>query len=420
MRKGVELGAQTALHELTSHAKPISAREDISRVAAVSCQDEVLGAMIGEALHTVGLEGVVTVDDSQRCETTMEILEGIVFEQGFLSPDMATDERGTVAELRNPYILICDTKFSDPQDLLPALICAAEDDRSCLIISDGVEGEALGLIHKNKVEGDMDIVCVTAPLYGEGRRWRMEDMAVQTGGTFVTEELGINIRNVTREMLGTAEYVKVTKDQTVIVGGGGDPSLIENKVKELRYLAAHTDYDFNRRRYQERLAKFVSGVARIEVGGRTEPELWERKMRVEDGVNAARASCEEGVVAGGGVALLNIAPAVEEKAGQLTGDVKAGAMAVAAALKAPVKQIAANAGLEGNAVAGRLLEQPPGTGYDVEREQYMDMFEAGVIDPVKVTRLALECALSVSVTLLTTEAGITEPVSTGKPEEDRR
>lgn len=406
VRAGMKRAGRVASALLTTGARPISTKEEIAQIAAISCQDRELGEMIGEALSAVGLEGVITVYDSQKCETTLELLEGIVFERGLISPFMATDKDQTEAELHDPYILICDKKFTDPQDLLPILIQAAEDDRSCLIISDGVEGEALALILKNKQEGDMDIVCVTAPLYGEGRRWRMEDLAVQTGGTFVTEQLGVDIREVTRDMLGTAKCVKVTRDRTVITGAGGDPAAVEDRVKELRYLVEHTDYAFNKERYRERLAKFVSGVAQIYVGGRTEPELWERKMRVEDAVNAARAAYEEGVVAGGGVALLNTVPGLTELASTLEGDERTGALAVIAAVKAPAMQVAANAGMDGGAVVARLMTQAPGVGYDVDAERYVDMFEAGVVDPVKVTRMALECALSVSETLLTTEAGI--------------
>lgn len=408
IRNGIKKAAETALRELVVDAKPITTKEEISKVAAISCQDEQLGNMIGEALHTVGPEGVITIDDSNRFETTLDIQEGIVFDRGFLSPFMATDERQIVAELYDPYILICDTKFEDPHDLLPTLIAAAEDGRSCLIISEGVEGEAMGLILKNKREGDMDIVCVTAPLYGEGRRWRMEDLAIQTSGTFVTKELRIGIREVTREMLGTAAYVKVTKERTVITGADGDPAAIEKKIQEIKHLIEHTDYEFNKARYKERLARFVSGVAKIDVGGRTEPEIWDRKMRIEDAVNAARAAYEEGVVPGGGIALLNLVPRLKELSSELEGDERAGVLAVISAMKAPARQIVINAGLDGTAIVERLLNEAPGTGYDVSQDKFVNMFEVGVFDPVKVTRLALECALSVSSTLLTTEAGITD------------
>ena len=408
LRRGIQSGASAASAALADMARPVSTREDMARVAAISCADETLGDMIGEALDRVGPEGVVTVENGQRLETALNILEGIVFERGFVSPLMATDEMKTAAELDDPYILLCDKKFTDAQDLIPALMCAAEDDRPILIISDGVEGEALALIHTNKVEGDMDIVCVPAPLYGEGRRWRMEDMAVQTGGVYVTAELGLDVRKVTRDMLGTAKHVKVTRQQTVITGPGGDPAAIEKRVQELRWLVEHTDYEFDRQRHRERLAAFVSGVVRIDVGGRTEPEIWERKMRVEDAVNAARAAREEGVVPGGGIALLNAAPALDALEETLEGDERTGVMALRRAIEAPVRQIAVNAGLDGGAVTARLLREKPGTGYDADRDCYADMLEAGVIDPVKVTRLALECAASLTATLLAAEAGVTD------------
>lgn len=325
MRRGIQKAARTATETLLRRARPIRTPEEIAQVAMISCQDTQLSGMIGQALDCVGLEGVISVEDSQRTDTTMELLEGIVFDRGFLSPKMATDELQSVAELHDPYILLCDAKFTDPQDLIPALILAAEDERSCLIVSDGVEGDAMGLVLKNKIEGDMDIVCVTAPLYGEGRKWRMEDLAVQTGGTYITKELGENIREVTRDMLGTAAYVKVTRQQTIITGAGGNPDMVQNRIQELQYLVGHTDYEFNRQRYRERLATFVSGVAKISVGGRTEPEIWERKMRAEDAVHAARAAYEEGVVPGGGTALLNLIPQVQALAASLTGDEQTGA-----------------------------------------------------------------------------------------------
>jgi chaperonin GroEL len=273
---------------------------------------------VGEALYRVGLEGVVNVDDSKRFETTLEMQEGIVFDHGLLSPLFATDMVRGEAEIENPYILLTDVKFSNPQDLIPALILAAEDDRDMFIVCDGIEGEAMGLLMENKRHGDMKVACVLAPEYGEGRRWRMEDLAIQTGGVFVTKEAAMGIRDVTREMLGSADRVKVTRKRTIISGGHGDPEAIERRVAELRYRAENTDYDFNRKRHEERLASFVSGVATISVGGVTEAEQWERKMRVEDAVNAACAAFEEGVVAGGGVALLAVVPALQELADQIT------------------------------------------------------------------------------------------------------
>lgn len=253
----------------------------------------------------------------------------------------------------------------------------------------------------------MDIVCVQAPLYGEGRRWRMEDLAVQTGGTYITKELGRDIREVTREDLGAAEYVKVTRDRTIIMGAGGDPAAVQSRIRELKHLVDSTDYEFNRERYRERLAKFVSGVAKLDIGGRTQAEIWERKMRAEDAVNAARAARMEGIVPGGGAALLNTAPALDALAATLDGDERVGVRAMLHAVQAPLMQIAANAGLEGSAMAARVRGSAPGTGFDADSGRCVDMLEAGIMDPVKVTRLALECAVSVASTVLTAQAGIT-------------
>ena len=408
MRRGIQKAGRAALAQLAESAKPISTREDISKVAAISCQDPELGDLIGQALDAVGLDGFISVEDSQRVDTSLEILEGIVFERGFAAPQMATDEAQTVAELYDPYILFADMKFTNAQDLIPALILAAEDERSILILSDGVEDDALALVLKNKVEGDMDIVCVTAPLYGEGRTWRMSDMAVQTGGTYITKELGSDIRDITRDAFGTAAYVKVTRNQTVITGPGGDPVAVQDRINELKYLVENTEYEFNRERYQERLAKFVSGVAKISVGGRTEPELWERKMRVEDAVHAACAAYDGGVVPGGGIALLNLIQGLTHLADSLEGDERTGVMTVVSALKAPARQILENAGLDGRSLVAKLLEKEPGTGYDISSGRYVDMIAAGIMDPVKVTSMALECALSSSATLLTTQAGVTK------------
>ena len=407
LKRGIQKAAQAADAKLCSMAKPVLSKEDISRVAEISCQDKALGDMVGEALSTVGLNGVVSVDESKGLKTNLEIREGIVFDRGFLSPIMATDEEQTIAELYDPYILICDTKFVNPLDLIPALLCAAEDEHPCLVICDGIEGEAMGLILTNKMQNDMDIVGVCAPSYGEGRRWIMEDLAIQTGGAFITAELGSDVRHITRSMLGTAKYVKVTRHKTIIEGAGGDPKAIADRIKELKYLVKHTDYEFNRERYKERLAVFVSGIARIEIGGNTEPEIWEKKMRAEDAVHAARAAYEDGVIPGGGVALLNTIPDLYALAATLHGDERTGVLILIQALKSPLQQIAANAGEDGNSITAHLLASPEGIGYDAEQGTYINMFEAGIVDPLKVTRLTLECAVSVSTTLLTTDAAVT-------------
>ena len=407
LRRGMARAGSLAVERLVGSAVPVRTQDEIAHVATISCQDEQLGAMVGEAIYRVGLEGVVNVDDSRRMETTLTVDEGIVFDRGLISPHMATDTHAGEAVLENPYILITDKKFENGQDIIPALMCAAEDGRDILVLCEGIEGDALALVMRNKLEGDMGVVCVQAPAYGEGRRWRMDDIAVQTGGMYVSEEMGISIRDVTREMLGSADRVKVTRKRTIISGGHGDPDAIERRVAELRYRAENTEYDFNRKRHAERLAAFVSGVATIAVGGITETEQWERKMRVEDAVNAARAAFEEGVVAGGGVALASLAPALTELAEELEGDERTAAEIARGACQAPLLRIADNAGTNGRVVAEHLAEAPAGTGYDALHDCYVDLFAEGIIDPLRVTRTALEAAFSVAETLLVTEAGVT-------------
>ena len=408
LQKGILKAADKAVALLHDNAIRIFTREELSSVAAISCEDKELGAMVGEALDTVGLEGVVRVDESHKYETTLDVQEGIVFERGFISPYMATDKNQTVCELKDAYVLMTDKELTNPQDLVPALMLAAEDGKSVLVICNGLEADALTLINNPLHELELDMCAIVAPNYGEGREWRMDDLAVQTGGQYISDKFGLDIRKVTREQLGTADYIKVTKDQTVITGAGGDPEAVEKRVSELRYLVENTDYEFNKQRYEERLAKFVSGVAVIDVGGFTQTELWERKMRVEDAVNAARASLEEGIVAGGGIAYLDVLEDLGAYAGTLDGDEQTGAKVLLEALKAPAEQIAKNAGLDGPAVLAHLQKQPKGTGYDVDTDAYVDMVKSGIIDPVKVSRLALESAASVASTLLTTEAGLTD------------
>ncbi|MBE6969405.1 MAG: molecular chaperone GroEL [Ruminococcaceae bacterium] len=406
LRRGMRRAGDCVLDALRAAAQPITSEAEIARVATISSQEELLGELIGKALYTVGAEGVITVDESQRGETKLEIQEGIVFDRGLPTMDMATDEKGTMAELHDPYILLCDVTISNPQDVLPFLILAAEAGQDALIISESVEGEALGLILENKKHGDMNIVCVNAPEYGEGRRWRMEDLAVQTGGTFITKDMGMNIRDVTEDMVGRAGYVKVTRQHTVISNPGGDPQTVAERVAELRHLAANTDYEFNRERFKERLAKFVSGVAKLQVGGRTEPEIWERKMRAEDAVNAARAAYAEGVLPGGGVALLNTVEKLRFLMSVLEGDVRTGVQIVEEAVKAPSRQILLNAGLDGISITEKLLDLPAGMGFDMDEGEYVDMCEKGILDPLRVTRLAFENALSVAVTVISAEAGV--------------
>ena len=408
LRRGVQIVGDAVNEQLRAASVPVNTREDIAHVATVSCQDEQLGALVADALDAVGLEGVVSVDDSQRLDTTLDVQEGIVFDRGLASPHMATDIATGTAVLENPYILLTDKKITSQQDLIPALICAAEDGRDCLIVSDGVEGEALALVLTNNRKGDMNVACVLAPEYGEGRRWRMDDMAVQTGGAYITTEAGMSLRDVTRDMLGEAERITVTSKRTSIVGAKGDPQAIADRIAQLRHYAANTDYEFNRKRHEERLAKFVSGVATIRVGGSTEIEQWERKMRVEDAVNAARAAREEGVIAGGGTALFDAAIQLAKLPDDLAGDERFGAEIALVACKAPARQIADNAGAEGTAILARMAELPRGTGYNAAIGRFSDMLEAGIVDPLRVTRSALDAAFSVAGTTLLTEVGIVE------------
>ena len=408
LQKGILKAADCAVDALHENAIEISTKEEISNVAAISCEDRELGNMVGEALDRVGMEGVIKVDETGKYVTTLDIQEGIVFERGFISPFMCTDKNQTVCELKDAYILMTDKEITSPQDLVPALMLAAEDGKSFLLICNGLEADALTLINNPLHELELDMCAIVAPNYGEGREWRMEDLAVQTGGTYVSDKFGLDIRKVTREQLGTAADIRISKMQTVITGAGGDPEAVEKRTQELRYLVEHTDYEFNKQRYEERLAKFVSGVAVIDVGGQTQTELWERKMRIEDAVNAARASLEEGIVAGGGIAYLDILDNVSAFADTLEGDERTGAKVLLEALKAPTRQIALNAGLDGPAVLAHLAEQPKGTGYDVDTDTYVDMVKSGIIDPVKVSRLALESAASIASTLLTTEAGLAD------------
>ncbi len=331
----------------------------------------------------------------------------IVLERGFLAPEMATNEDKTAAELDNPRILLCDSKIDNVQDILPALICCAEDGYDLLIICEELSGDARSTILRTDMEGDIRIVCIQAPLYGDGRRWRMEDLAVQLGAVYFQQVLQMDLRCITADDFGTAEHVRVTKQRTVISGGGGDSATVADRVRELRYLAENEDYEFNRKRHRERLAQLSSGVAMIHAGGRTQTELWERKMRLEDAVHAAHAAQLEGIVPGGGTALLRLIPAVRACAESLSGDERTGALSVARTLEAPVRQIAENAGQNGSTVTAALLTMPETMGYDAETDRFTDMIAAGILDPVRVTRTALQAALSVSASMLTTEAAVT-------------
>ena len=409
VKRGIDTAVEAAKTALAEMAVRIDTRKDISRVAAISCQDQEIGEMIGEAFDRIGLEGVVTVDTLSRSgRTELDVQEGIVFEKGFMNERMITNRDTGTAELYDPYIFITDFKLSTAHDIVDILILAAEQDKDILIIAEEVSGEAMGIILRNTVDGDIKIVCVEPPMYGEGRRWRMEDLALQTGGRFVSKEKGDSLADVKLEDFGSAGHVSVARKQTVITDAKGDPQAVENRIKELRHLAANTDYEFNRERYKERLAKFVSGVATIQAGGDTDVEIKDRKLRIEDAINAARAAIQEGIVPGGGTALIDVIPGVEAVVRGLDGDEKIGGEILLKALERPCWQVAENAGVDPGTVVTSVKRRRAGIGFDASRMEYTDMIKRGIIDPVKVTRLALETAASVASTVLTSNAGIAE------------
>jgi chaperonin GroEL len=408
LRRGVNQAGTWVEDALHAAATPVDDSSYLARVATISCRDAEIGAMVGEAFEKVGREGVVAVDDWERAGTVLDVSEGIVIDRGLLSPHLATDDSGAKAELTNPYILLTDKKLENPQEIIPALICAAEDGRDMLIVCDGVGDEVLGLLVENKRQGDMNVACVLAPGYGEGRRWRMQDIAVQTGATYMTEEMGVALRDVTRDELGGAERVLVQGKRTTIFGGKGDPAAIADRVKELRYLANNTEYEFNRKRHAERLARFVSGIATIKVGGITEAEQRQRQLLVEDAVNAARAALEGGILPGGGAALAHAADALDQRADELQGDERTGARIALDACREPLRQIVRNAGGVAGVVEEHVRELGQNSGYDASTGSYVDMLEAGIIDPLNVTLAALEAAFSVASTVLGVEGNVAE------------
>ena len=406
LRRGMEKAGTAAGKALEEMSISATDEKTLARAAAVSCGDPELGALIGRACAAVGPEGVVQVEDGQKQDTTLELQQGIVLERGFLAPEMATNPDKTSAELDDPYILLCDSKLDDIQVLLPALIACAEDGHDCLILCEELSGNARSTILRTNLQGDITIVCIEAPLYGEGRRWRMEDLSIQLGATYFQQGLHMDLRDIRPEQFGRAGHVTVTRQRTVISEPGGDPEKIQQRIAQLRYLASHEEYEFNRKRHAERLAQLVSGVAVIRVGGKTQTELWERKMRLEDGVHAARAAQAEGIVPGGGTAFLRLIPKVNESMAALSDEEQMGVRAVARALEAPVRQIAENAGQDGSYMVQKLMGMAPEMGYDASEDCVCPMVDSGIIDPVRVVRTSLESALSVAATILTVQASV--------------
>ena len=412
IRRGIEAAVATAVEALKNNAIPVANKEAIAQVAAVSSRSEKVGEYISEAMEKVGKDGVITIEESRGMETELEVVEGMQFDRGYLSQYMVTDNEKMVADLENPYILITDKKISNIQEILPLLESILQSSRPLLIIADDVDGEALPTLVLNKIRGTFNVVAVKAPGFGDRRKAMLEDIAILTGGTVITEDLGLELKDATIEALGQAAKVSVDKDSTVIVEGAGNPEAIANRVAVIKSQIETTTSEFDREKLQERLAKLSGGVAVIKVGAATETELKEMKLRIEDALNATRAAVEEGIVAGGGTALVNVISAVASL--ELEGDEATGRSIVLRALEEPVRKIAYNAGYEGSIVIDRLKNAELGTGFNAATGEWVNMIEAGIIDPVKVSRSALQNAASVASLILTTEAVVAnkpEPVA---------
>ena len=405
VKKGMAKAVEAAVAEVKKQAKTVDGSKDIARVGAVSSGDEEIGKLIADAMEKVSADGVITIEESKTAETYSEVVEGMQFDRGYITPYMATDMEKMEANLDDPYILITDKKISVISDILPILEQIVQSGKKLLIIAEDVEGEALSTLIVNRLRGTLNVCCVKAPGFGDRRKEMLQDIAILTGGTVISEEVGLELKTATMDMLGRARQVKVTKENTTIVDGAGDSQAIKDRVGQIRAQIAVTTSDYDKEKLQERLAKLAGGVAVIKVGAATETEMKEKKLRIEDALNATRAAVEEGVVAGGGTIFVNVIPAVEALLNTVEGDEKTGVRIVAKALEAPIRQIAANAGLDGSVILEKVRNSGKnGYGFDAYKEEYCDMVSAGIIDPAKVTRSALENAASVSAMVLTTES----------------
>ncbi|HEL2576418.1 TPA: chaperonin GroEL [Streptococcus suis] len=416
IRRGIEAAVATAVDALKAQAIPVSNKAEIAQVAAVSSRSEKVGEYISEAMERVGTDGVITIEESRGMETELDVVEGMQFDRGYLSQYMVTDNEKMVAELENPFILLTDKKISHIQEILPLLESILQTNRPLLIVADDVDGEALPTLVLNKIRGTFNVVAVKAPGFGDRRKAMLEDIAILTGGTVITEDLGLDLKDATIESLGQAAKVVVDKDGTTIVEGAGNPEAISNRVAVIKSQIESTTSEFDREKLQERLAKLSGGVAVIKVGAATETELKEMKLRIEDALNATRAAVEEGIVAGGGTALVNVIDSVAKL--DLSGDDETGRNIVLRALEEPVRQIAYNAGYEGSVVIDKLKHSELGTGFNAATGEWVNMMEEGIIDPVKVTRSALQNAASVASLILTTEAVVAnkpEPAAPAMP-----
>ncbi|MDR0817429.1 MAG: chaperonin GroEL [Clostridiales Family XIII bacterium] len=408
LKRGIQGATDIAVTELKKGATAVNTKEKIAQVGAVSSSDKEIGDMIAEAMEEVGKDGVITVEENKTMETTLEVVEGMQFDRGYLSAYFVTDTEKMEAVYQNPYILLTDKKISNIQDLLPLLEQIVQQGRKLLVVAEDVEGEALTTLIVNKLKGTFDCVAVKSPGFGDRRKAMMEDLAIVTGGTVISEELGYELKEATLDLLGTADIVKVDKENTTIIGGAGTKKDITARVNAIKSQIEVTTSDFDKEKLQERLAKLAGGVAVIKVGAATETELKEKKLRMEDALNATKAGVEEGMVPGGGVAFVNVIGAVSKYVATLTGDEKTGAAIIARALEEPVRQIAENAGFEGSVVINKVKEAKKGIGFNASTEEYEDMIKAGIVDPLKVTRSALQNAASVSAMLLTTESAVAE------------
>ena len=419
LRKGIFKAVDAAVAELANQAKPVRGSDDIAKVGAVSAGDESIGALIADAMEKVTADGVITVEESRSADTYSEVVEGMQFDRGYLSPYMVTDSDKMEAVLDDCLILVTDKKISSIQELLPLLEQIVQSGKKLLIIAEDVEGEALTTLVLNRLRGTFTVVAVKAPGFGDRRKEMLRDIAILTGAEVITSELGLELKDTSLAELGRATQVKVNKENTIIVGGMGDKAAIADRVNQIRQAIETTTSEFDKEKLLERLAKLAGGVAVIKVGAATEVEMKEKKLRIEDALNATKAAVEEGIVAGGGTALINVIPAVETVVNSLEGDEKTGARIVAKSLEAPMKQIADNAGLDGAVIISKIRESGKvGYGFDAYREVYCDMLEEGIVDPAKVTRCALQNAASIASTVLTTEAVVSEkkePVAPATP-----
>ena len=405
VKKGMAKAVEAAVAEVKKQAKKVDGSNDIARVGAVSSGDEEIGKLIADAMEKVSADGVITIEESKTAETYSEVVEGMQFDRGYITPYMVTDTEKMEAVIDDAYILITDKKISVISDILPILEQLVQSGKKLVIIAEDVEGEALNTLIVNRLRGTLNVVCVKAPGFGDRRKEMLQDIAILTGGTVVSEEVGLELKNTALDMLGRARQVKVTKENTTIVDGAGDATAIKDRVGQIRNQIAVTTSDYDKEKLQERLAKLAGGVAVIKVGAATETEMKEKKLRIEDALNATRAAVEEGVVAGGGTIFVNVIPAVEALLNTVEGDEKTGVRIIAKALEAPIRQIAANAGLDGSVILEKVRASGKnGYGFDAYKEEYCDMVSAGIIDPAKVTRSALENAASVSAMVLTTES----------------